>query len=147
MLDGLFIVSLIGGCYRLIKESCEKPIPVENWRNKESMREDRYNGMSEQEIMKNVKNGKYIIKDADIQQYPKPHTNEKGQILIENCKLFNEDKVKYSIEQIYKWVKQGKYNLTPEELEKERKRLDEEYKAWLDKAVKSSMARKGLRYK
>ena len=44
--------------------------------------------------------------------------------------------MKYNMAQISKRIKQGRYNLTPEELERERERRNKEYKEWLDKAVK-----------
>ena len=76
-------------------------------------------GVPIEQRMKNLENGKYKL----VEKYPEPHRDEHGKIIIENNLLFKEDKRKYGIEQTYKWVKQGKYNLTPEELEKEHERL------------------------
>lgn len=117
MLDGLFIVSLIGTCVQAIKEACQPTIPAENWANRELMDKDRMNGMSEKQILKNVEKGKYKVTET----YPEPHRDpETGKIIIENCRLYYDDVKKYGAVQAQKWVKQGKYNLTPKELEKER---------------------------
>jgi hypothetical protein len=62
-------------------------------------------------------------------QYPEPHRDpESGKIMIENCKLYYEDIDKYGASQAQKWVKQGKYNLSPEDFEKEKERIREKYK-------------------
>ena len=122
MLDGLFIASLIGTCYQFIKEACEPVIPAENWANKELIYKDQMNGISEKEFSKNLANGKYKVTET----YPEPHRMEDGRIIIENCKLYNEDVKKYGAYQAHKWVKQGKYNLTPEEVKKEEERFKKE---------------------
>lgn len=125
MLHGLFIASLIITGYQLIKEACEPTVPAENWTNKELYHQDMMNGVSVEERMKNVKNGRYKL----VKNYPEPHRDpESGKIIIENNLLYKSDLKEYGAVQTMKWVKQGKYNLTPEELEKEHKRLDEEYK-------------------
>ena len=43
-----------------------------------------------------------------------------------------DDVKKYGAYQAQKWVKQGKYNLPPEELEKEHKRIQEKLKKLYD---------------
>lgn len=116
MLEGLFIASLIGTCVQAIKEACEPTIPAENWKNKELINKDRMNGISEKEFARNLANGKYKL----VENYPEPHRNKNGQIVIENCRLYNEDVMNYGAVQAQRWVRQGKYNLSPEELEKER---------------------------
>ena len=124
MLDGLFIASLIGTVYQSIKEAFTPTIPAENWANKELYHKDLMNGVSVEQRMKNVKNGKYKL----AENYPEPHRDAvSGKIIIENCKLYDEDLKKYGAAQTMKWVKQGKYNLTPEELEKENERLKKKY--------------------
>lgn len=123
MLHGLFIASFVGTCYQAIKEAFEPTIPAENWANKELYHQDIMNGVSAEQRMKNVKNGKYKL----TEKYPEPHKDENGKIIIENCKLYKEDLFKYGAAQTMKWVKQGKYNLTPEELEKERERIKKEF--------------------
>lgn len=123
MLGGLFIASLIGTCYQAIKEACEPTIPAENWGNKELYHKDLMAGVSVEQRMKNLKNGKYKLTVT----YPEPHRDSvSGKIIIENCKLYHEDVKNYGAYQAQQWVKQGKYNLTPEELEKEHKRIKAE---------------------
>ena len=123
MFDGLFIVSLIGTFVQAIKESCEPTIPAENWANKDLYYKDMMNGVSAKQRMKNVQNGRYKLTET----YPEPHRDTDGRIIIENCKLYNEDVWNYGAVQAQKWVKQGKYNLTPEELQKERERIRAKY--------------------
>ena len=63
-----------------------------------------------------------------MENYSEPHRDKNGKIIIENNLLYKSDLKEYGAVQTMKWAKQGKYNLTPEELEKEHKRLDAEYK-------------------
>lgn len=124
MLHGLFVASLIGTCYQAIKEAIEPTIPAENWANQELYHKDLMSGMSVEQCMKNLKNGKYKL----TENYPEPHRDEKtGKIIIENSQLYNEDTRNYSPYQVYHWVRQGKYNLTPEELEKEREYIKKKF--------------------
>ena len=115
MLDGLFIASLIGSFCQLIKEARAPTIPAENWANKELIHKDRMDGISEKEFSKNLVNGKYKVTET----YPEPHRMEDGRIIIENYQLYKEDCKKYGVPQAHKWMRQGKYNLTPEELKKQ----------------------------
>ena len=120
----LGIIAIIYTVYRLIKEACEPTIPAENWANKELIHKDRMNGISEKEFSKNLKNGKYKLTET----YPEPHRDPKtGQIIIENSLLYKEDLKKYGAVQAQQWVRQGKYNLSPEELKKEEERIKAEY--------------------
>lgn len=123
MFDGLFIASLITSCCQAIKEKLEPTIPAENWANKDLYHQDLMNGVSVEQRMKNLKNGKYKLTET----YSEPHRDKDGKIIIENSLLFEEDKKKYGISQAYKWVKQGKYNLTLEELEKEEERIKKKF--------------------
>lgn len=118
----LGLVSILSTGYQLIKEACEPTIPAENWANKELYHQDLMNGVSAEQRMKNVKNGRYKL----VENYPEPHRDKNGKIIIENSKLYKEDLMKYGAVQAQKWVKQGKYNLSPEELEKERERIKKE---------------------
>ena len=118
----LGLVSILSTGYQLIKEACEPTIPAENWANKELYHQDLMNGVSVEQRMKNVKNGKYKL----VENYPEPHRDKNGKIIIENSKLYKEDLMKYGAVQAQKWVKQGKYNLSPEELEKEHERIKKE---------------------
>ena len=115
---GIFAIfsMLFGG----IKETLTPTIPAENWANKDLINQDRMNGTSEKEILENVKKGRYIV----TEKYPEPHRNERGQIIIENCKLWHADLNKYGAVQTDKWVKQGKYNLEGEALKKEQERIE-----------------------
>lgn len=108
MFDLLFIVSIIGSVVQLIKETFTPTIPAENWANKELYHKDIMNGVSVEQRMKNLENGKYKL----IETYPEPHRNPKnGKIVIENYKLYYEDVDKYGAWQAQRWVERGKYNL------------------------------------
>ena len=122
MLEGLFIASLIGTCYQAIKEACQPTIPAENWANKELIHQDRMAGISEKEFTRNLANGKYKVTET----YPEPHRMEDGRIIIENYELYKEDCRKYGVPQAHKWMRQGKYNLTPEELKKQKEKFDKD---------------------
>lgn len=124
MFDGLFIASLIGTCYQLIKENLEPTIPAENWVNYNLYHQDMMNGISVEQRMKNLKNGKYKL----VEDYPEPHRDAKtGKIIIENSQLYKNDVKNYGAYQAYKWMHQGKYNLNPEELEKEKERIKKQF--------------------
>ena len=121
----LSIIAIISTLGREIKNAFERPIPAENWANKELYHKDVMAGVSAEQRMKNVKNGKYRL----TTKYPEPHRDPvTGKIIIENCKLYNEDVKKYGAYQAQQWVKQGRYNLSPEELKKEEARIKEELK-------------------
>ena len=124
---GLFIVSLIIACVQLIKESCVKPIPIENWGNKELYYQDLMSGVPIEQCMKNLENGKYILKESDA-EHQEPHKNKDGKIIIENSVLYKEDLKRYGVHQTYKWVEQGRYNLYGKELKEEEKRIEESFK-------------------
>ena len=124
MFDVLFIISLIGTFTQTIKEALEPVIPAENWANKELYHKDMMGGVSIEQRMKNLKNGKYKLTET----YPEPHRDIDGKIIIENCFLYNEDLRRYGAVQTMKWVKQGKYNLNSEELKKEEERIRAKYK-------------------
>lgn len=124
MFDGLFIASLITSCMQGIKEACTPKIPAENWANKELYRQDMMNGVSIEQRMKNLKDGKYKVTET----YPEPHRDPvSGKIIIENEPLYREDIKKYGAVQAQQWLKQGKYNLTPEEMKKEQERIEKHY--------------------
>ena len=70
-----------------------------------------------------------VIVATNEERYPEPHRDPvSGKIMIENCKLYYEDINKYGASQAQKWVRQGKYNLSKEEFEKEKERIREKYK-------------------
>ena len=122
MFDGLFIASLIGTVCQAVKEARQPTIPAENWANKELYHKDIMDGVPIEQRMKNLENGKYKLTET----YPEPHRASDGRIIIENCKLYNEDVRNYGAYQAQKWVKQGKYNLEPDELKKEEERIKAE---------------------
>ena len=94
-------------------------IPAENWANKELYNKDIMDGVPIEQRMKNLKNGKYKM----TQSYPEPHRDPvSGKIIIENETLYHEDVENYGAYQAQQWVKQGKYNLTPEEIKKEKEK-------------------------
>lgn len=94
------------------KDALEPTIPAEYWANKDLIYQDRMSGMSEKEILKNVKRGRYVI----TVKYPEPHRNERGQFMIENDILWRKDLNEHGAVKTQKWVEQGKYNLTSSEL-------------------------------
>ena len=122
MLEGLFIASLIGTVCQVVKEARQPTIPAENWANKELIHKDRMNGISEKEFARSLANGKYKLTET----YPEPHRMEDGRIIIENYELYKEDCKKYGVPQAHKWMRQGKYNLTPEELKKQKEKFDKD---------------------
>lgn len=125
MFDALFIVSIVGTVVQAIKEACTTTIPAENWANKELYHQDIMNGVSVEQRLKNLENGKYKL----TEKYPEPHRDAvSGKIVIENYNLYYEDVKKYGAWQAQQWVKQGKYNLSSEELNKEEERIKNKYK-------------------
>ncbi len=125
MFDLLLVVSAVCTVAQLVKESCTKEIPAENWANKELYQKDIMNGVSVEQRMKNLENGKYKLTES----HPEPHRDPvSGKIVIENNLLYQEDLRAYGACQTMRWVKQGKYNLTQEELKKEHERINAKYK-------------------
>ena len=124
MFDLLLITSIVCSAVQAVKEALERPVPAENWANKELYHKDMMNGVSIEQRMKNLENGKYRL----VQNYPEPHRDPvSGKIIIENYKLYNEDLKKYGAYKAQQFVEQGKYNLSPEELKKERERIKAHY--------------------
>jgi len=59
--------------------------------------------------------------------HPEPHRDPKtGKIVIENSQLYNADVKQFGAVKAQQWVKEGKYNLSPEELRKEEDRIKAE---------------------
>ena len=121
MLDGLFIVSLVGTIIEAVKEKNKPIIPSKNW-NMELWNEDLLNNVPIEKRMNKVRSGKYKTKEV----YNEPHRDLGGKIIIENTKLYYDDCSRYGALQAQKWVQQGKYNLSYKELEKEEKRIKDE---------------------
>lgn len=131
MLNGLAIAAFLSALEDVFKEKFTQPIPAENWANRELYNKDLMAGMSAEQLMKNVKNGKYKGEVEEVVRYPKPHKNAQGQVVIENFKLYNEDVKNHDPYQVGQWVRQGKYNLEPEEFERVQKEFAEEYRKWM----------------
>jgi hypothetical protein len=124
MFDLIGVVSIVCTTVQAIKDAFTPTIPAENWANKELYYKDVANGVPIEQRMKNLENGKYKMANT----YPEPHRDPvSGKIVIENCKLYNEDVKKYGAYKAQQWVKQGKYNLSPEELKKEQERIKAHY--------------------
>lgn len=124
MFDLIGIVSIVCNVSQAIKDAFTPTIPAENWANKELYYKDVANGVPIEQRMKNLENGKYKMTNT----YPEPHRDPvSGKIIIENNLLYKKDLAAYGAVQTMQWVKQGKYNLTPEELKKENERLKKEF--------------------
>ena len=120
MLHGLFIASVIGIVVNGIKDAKKPTITAEQWGNKKLYYDDAMNGVSTEQRMKNLENGKYVLTET----YPEPHRDKTtGKIIIENGLLYKEDIKNYGAYQARQWAKQGKYNLSPQELRKETERI------------------------
>lgn len=63
---GGWIAIIVIICW-LLKEKLTPVTPTEDWGNKELLHQDRMSGMSEKEILQNVKRGKYRL-PKDTQQ-------------------------------------------------------------------------------
>jgi hypothetical protein len=108
MFNLVFIVSIVCTIVQIFKEAFTKPIPAENWANKELYHEDVMKGCTDEQLIENVKNGKYKL----TEKYPEQHTDPvTGQAIIENCQLYYDDIMKYDAWQVKQWARQGKYNL------------------------------------
>ena len=124
MFDLLFAVSLVGTAIQLFKEMCSRPVPAENWANKELYHEDIMNGVPIEQRIKNLENGKYKMANT----HPEPRRDPRnGKIVIENSILYHEDAMKYGAYKAQQWAKQGKYNLSPEEMKREEERINNKY--------------------
>ena len=113
------IIAIIYVIYHLIKEACAPTITVEQWANKELYKQDQLNGMSEKELERNLRKGRYYIPNEIFDAYPTPHREPDGKhrLNIENCELHREEVKKYGAIQVHQWAEQGKYNLNTKELE------------------------------
>lgn len=124
MFDLLFVASIVGSAVQAVKEACTPTIPAENWGNKKLYCADIADGVSIEQRMKNLENGKYKMVDS----HPEPHRDPiSGKIVIENCKLYYEDVKNYGAYKAQQWVNQGKYNLSPTELKNEEESIKKRY--------------------
>lgn len=128
MLDLLFITSLVSNCVGGIKRAFEPTISAEDRANEAQITRDIIKGVPYEQIKKDIRNGKYRLAEPQAKvKYPEPHRDPvNGKIIIENYTLYYQDLAKFSGYQVMEWAKQGKYNLTPEELEKEHNKYKEE---------------------
>ena len=78
MFDLLLIVSIFGTVVEAVKEVCTPAIPAENFANKELYHKDIINGVSIEQRMENIKNGKYKLTET----YPEPHRNPQNEKLL-----------------------------------------------------------------
>ncbi len=79
------------------------------------------------QLIKEAREPVVPAKNCDAKTYSEPHRDKNGKIIIENSLLYKEDVRNYGAVQAQKWVKQGKYNLTPEELKKEHERIKADF--------------------
>lgn len=119
---GIFAVVFL--LYQLIKEACEPTIPKENFANKDLLERDKRSGISDKQLWKNIKNGKYVLNET----YSPPPRNEYGHVIIQNNILYEQDCKKYGWIEAKFLAKKGKYNLSQEELEAEKHREKKKYK-------------------
>ena len=110
--------------------------------NKDLLDKDIIKGVPYEQIQQNIKNGKYRLPPQTKKEYPEPHRDPAtGKIIIENCTLYNQDLMNYNGYQVMEWTKQGKYNLSPAELEKEREKYKEK-----QEALSKKYANKNINY-
>ena len=69
------------------------------------------------------KQGRYYIPKSVAEAYPNPHRDENGKIIIENSTLYHDDVNNHGAYNAQQWVKQGKYNLTSEEMKVEHAKI------------------------
>lgn len=110
MFDLLFAISIVGTAVQAFKEACTPTIPAENWANKELYYKDMMNGVSSEQRMKNIENGKYkMVENAEDHREPR-RDPVSGKIIIENNKLYCEDLKAYGYNKTMQWARNGKYN-------------------------------------
>lgn len=108
----LGIFAIFGTLIQGIKEVTSRPVPAENWANKDLMESDRRKGLSEEQIMKNIQSGRYVLSI----QYAEPHRDpNNNKIRIENYQLYKEECNILGAYEAGKFLKQGKYNLNEQE--------------------------------
>jgi hypothetical protein len=75
MFDALFFLSIVGAIVQVINELTSKPVPAENWANKELYHKDIMDGVPIEQRLKNLENGKY--KMANNLKEPKKEDERK----------------------------------------------------------------------
>lgn len=76
-------ISVVITVMELIKEANTKPISADYWGNKELYYEDINNGVPMKEVIKNLENGKYKLKE----EYPEPHRDKDEKVIVEKRNL------------------------------------------------------------
>ena len=129
----LGIVAILSEIFSGIKTFFTPRLTDEYWANRELQHKDRMAGVSEWEIVRRAERGRYYLPKKVLPAYPKPHRSDDGsnKIVIENSQLHREDVEKHGSTEAYKWVKQGKYNLTDEEFQISRLVFEKKYIEWL----------------
>lgn len=115
----LGIVAILYVIFREIKIALTPTLSEEHLANKELQHKDMMSGMSAADIAKNATKGRYYLpkESKPVVKYPIPHRNSQyGGISIENCELYDNDIKQYGAYEAHIWAKQGKYNLTENEL-------------------------------
>ena len=116
-----WLVNAIGFLSDAIKKITTPAITTGQRANKALLDKDIIQGVPYTQIQQNIENGKYRLPPQIKKEHLEPHRDPvSGKIVIENCTLYNQDLMNYTGYQVMEWAKQGKYNLSPEELEKER---------------------------
>ena len=122
MFDLLMFISAIFTTKEIVKEYYDKKNINHNAISDfDIYRQDVLSGLSHEKRMDKMSANIY-----HETEHPEPHRYN-GNIIIENCQLFESDKAAYGIEQVYKWAAQGKYNLSEEEQIVEKQRIDDKY--------------------
>ena len=111
---------------QLIKEKREHKIPAENWRNQNLYKRDRLNpNISSEQLMNNVRNGKYWLSDQDYLEYqefekkkylPKDKIDKKDcDFVVIGMNTVLKHKIEYAYQRICKSLdKYGKCEITKE---------------------------------
>lgn len=76
MFDSLFILSIVGSIVQLAKETYTKPVPAENWANKELYHQDIMSGVPIEQRIKNLENGKYKLSSEELRKKEEKHIQD-----------------------------------------------------------------------
>lgn len=101
---------IIIGCLLVIelcKDAPSKNIPASYWNNQKLYTEDILNGVSHEQRMKNLRNGKYYLPDTPWEEPPR---DSRRHVIVEDSERFEYDKKTYGYAQAVEWARQGKYN-------------------------------------
>ena len=126
LLSSTFAAIVLGSIEgsKYVKEKLEPKPPENALGNMELFQQDVLDGVSSEQRMQNMMNGKYVQKEV----YPEPHRGADGKIIIDDYEAFNRDKERYGALEAYNRARRGAYNLSEEEIEKNRQKIEEKYK-------------------